>query len=118
MRRTIFFLLVSFIFLVACGTNDDVQNRVSTGVGSVSSGDNPLRIPELIDGRETPDIEIVMQKGAHEFYAGIPSETKGFNGDYLGPAIRLYDGGRHDHYLYQQYRRADDGAWARPARHW
>ena len=33
-----------------------------------------------------------MQNGAHEFYAGVPSETRGFNGDYLGPTIRLYKG--------------------------
>ena len=26
----------------------------------------------------------------HEFYRGMPSDTKGFNGDYLGPTIRLY----------------------------
>lgn len=33
-----------------------------------------------------------MQKGTHQFYAGVPSDTKGFNGDYLGPSIRLYKG--------------------------
>ncbi len=32
-----------------------------------------------------------MQNGTHEFYPGVPSETMGFNGDYLGPTIRLYD---------------------------
>ena len=55
-------------------------------------GQNQLRIPQLLDSRATPEIELILQNGAHEFYAGVKSETKGFNGDYLGPAIRLYDG--------------------------
>ena len=86
MKRTIFFSLLLLIFLSSCGSNN-------SGFGSrIEPAENPLRIPELIDGRETPEIEIVLQKGAHEFYAGIQSETMGFNGDYLGPAVRLYDG--------------------------
>ena len=43
-----------------------------------------------VDSRTTPEIELVLQKGEHEFYPGVKSETKGFNGDYLGPTIRPY----------------------------
>jgi bilirubin oxidase len=71
------------IFLSACGINSNVQNAPQTG-------QNPLQIPELLDSRTTPEITLVMQNGAHEFYSGVQSETKGFNGDYLGPTIRLY----------------------------
>ena len=39
---------------------------------------------------ETQPIELVIQHGEHQFYAGMTSETMGFNGDYLGPTIRLY----------------------------
>lgn len=53
---------------------------------------NPLAIPPLIDSRETDSISLHLQNGRHEFYPGIASETKGFNGDYLGPTIRLYEG--------------------------
>ena len=83
MKRTIYLLALILIFLSACSTNNRVQNRSP-------NAQNPLQIPELLDSRTTPEIELVMQHGAHEFYAGVQSETKGFNGDYLGPTIRLY----------------------------
>ena len=83
MKRYNLFLLIILIFLSACGLNSSAQNAPQTG-------QNPLLIPELLDSRTTPEIELVMQNGAHEFYAGVQSETMGFNGDYLGPTIRLY----------------------------
>ena len=79
----IFILIFTSIVLSACGSNTSVQNVSETG-------QNPLLIPALIDSRTTPEIELVMQNGAHEFYDGVQSETMGFNGDYLGPTIRLY----------------------------
>jgi bilirubin oxidase len=79
----IFILIFISIILSACGINTSVQNVTQTG-------QNPLLIPALIDSRTTPEIELVMQNGAHEFYSGVQSETMGFNGDYLGPTIRLY----------------------------
>ncbi|MEL7357812.1 MAG: multicopper oxidase domain-containing protein [Cyanobacteria bacterium J06560_6] len=64
---------------------------MNNGVQNTSQkAQNPLHVPELLDSRTTPEIELVMQNGAHEFYEGVPSETKGFNGNYLGPTIRLY----------------------------
>jgi bilirubin oxidase len=83
MKRHHFLSLLILGFLSACGINTGTQN-------APQPGQNPLRIPELLDSRTTPEIELVMQNGAHEFYAGVQSETKGFNGDYLGPTIRLY----------------------------
>ncbi len=73
------------LFLAACGANGGTQN-------TPQPGQNPLQIPELLDSRATPEMELVLQNGSHEFYAGVKSETKGFNGGYLGPTIRLYDG--------------------------
>ena len=83
MKRYITILFFITMILSACGINSRVQNTAQTG-------QNPLLIPELLDSRATPEIELVMQNGEHEFYAGVPSETMGFNGDYLGPTIRLY----------------------------
>ena len=83
MRRYIYFSLLIAVFLSACGVNSNVQN-------APQAGQNPLEIPELLDSRDTPEIELVMQNGQHEFYAGVQSETMGFNGNYLGPTIRLY----------------------------
>lgn len=83
MKRYHFFSLIILIFLSACGISTGAQN-------APLPGQNPLRIPVLLDSRNTPEIELVMQTGEHEFYAGVQSETMGFNGDYLGPTIRLY----------------------------
>jgi len=53
---------------------------------------NELRIPTLIDTLEKQDVQIVLAKGEHQFYEGVSSDTMGFNGDYLGPTIRLHSG--------------------------
>ena len=60
----IFILIFMSIMLSACGSNTSVQNVSETG-------QNPLLIPALIDSRTTPEIELVMQNGAHEFYAAL-----------------------------------------------
>ncbi len=83
MKQYLFLTLLIIIFLSACGGNNNGQN-------TPSSGQNPLQIPELIDTKNSSDITLELQHGTHEFYAGVQSETKGFNGDYLGPTIRLY----------------------------
>ncbi len=52
---------------------------------------NDLYIPPLIDSQMYPNgIPISIQNGNHEFFDGITSDTRGFNGDYLGPTIRMY----------------------------
>ena len=53
---------------------------------------NELRIPPLLDSRNGQNIAIDIQDGKHEFFPGILSQTKGFNGSYLGPTIRMYKG--------------------------
>lgn len=83
MKRYILFSLLLSIFLSACGLSPSGKNAPQTG-------QNPLQIPELLDSRTTPEIELTLQKGEHEFYSGVKSKTMGFNSDYLGPTIRLY----------------------------
>ena len=85
MTRISYLLALISILLVACSDNGN-----GNGQSATQAGQNPLQIPELLDSRTTPEIELVLQKGEHEFYSGVKSETKGFNGDYLGPTIRLY----------------------------
>ncbi len=83
-RRPLYFLL-SLLWLTACATIGGAQI-------SPTAGQNRLHIPALIDSQTTPEIELVLQHGAHQFYEGIASETMGINGDYLGPTIRLHRG--------------------------
>ncbi|QUS56584.1 multicopper oxidase family protein [Pseudovibrio brasiliensis] len=56
-------------------------------------GFNPLFIPELIDSRtHNGPIDVSIQNGQHEFVAGRTTPTLGYNGSYLGPTIRMYQG--------------------------
>ncbi|OLQ79087.1 Bilirubin oxidase [Photobacterium proteolyticum] len=65
---------------------------VNSNKASYSPSTNKLMIPELIDTKQNRATELVIQEGRHEFFSGVPSETKGVNGDYLGPTIKLYQG--------------------------
>jgi len=90
MQRNIFVLMIFSIILAACGGDND-QGGNASQVEQNRPAQNRLQVPALLDSRTMSDIELVLQKGDHEFYPGVASETMGFNGDYLGPTIRLYD---------------------------
>src|SRR5688572_1244900 len=51
----------------------------------------PLRIPELIDARSRGNaISLAAQAGQTRFSSHGESATRGFNGSYLGPTLRLH----------------------------
>lgn len=53
----------------------------------------PLRFPELIDARKQgQSVALKVQAGSTAFFPGRESPTLGYNGSYLGPAIRLHRG--------------------------
>jgi FtsP/CotA-like multicopper oxidase with cupredoxin domain len=52
-----------------------------------------LKIPDLIDARkEGQSLALKVQAGTTAFFPGRESRTLGYNGSYLGPAIRLHRG--------------------------
>ncbi len=52
---------------------------------------NDLFVPLLIDSRVSfQPIQLDIQQGTHDFFQGVASQTKGFNGGYLGPTILMY----------------------------
>ncbi|NDL67801.1 multicopper oxidase family protein [Anaerotalea alkaliphila] len=57
---------------------------------------NPLRIPPLLEDLDpSPEAaEYVLQAapGITEFFTGVPADTLGYNGSYLGPVLRLRQG--------------------------
>lgn len=56
-----------------------------------SEAAQPLRIPELIDARTTGGaISLTAQAGQRSFFPGQHSSTQGFNGDHLGPTLRVH----------------------------
>lgn len=56
-----------------------------------SQGINELSIPPVLEKQqgEEFDYEVTAQQGSTEFFEGIPTDTYGYNGDLLGPTIRL-----------------------------
>ncbi len=92
MKKLIFSLSV-IVGLVSCKNDDGVTSidpDSGTGSDSIALNLNKMLIPELIDTRNIiGPVNIDIQNGSHEFYTGIPSQTKGFNGNYLGPTILM-----------------------------
>ncbi len=62
----------------------------------IENSQNMLFIPPiLIDnkpGNSFTDLELVVNKSTTEFIKGIKTETYGYNGNYLGPTIRVSKG--------------------------
>lgn len=86
-------LLTGILFTSCSGFTG---NGGRPGDGVVSSERNPLRIPELLEDRN-PDPGIAefaleAREGEQEFLSGKLTKTFGYNGDYLGPVLRMHSG--------------------------
>ena len=89
-------VLVALIpLLFSCRDYHDMPANQSSMVNSEqesTSTNNQLFIPPLIDTRkEGTTIFLKMQRGQKEFFKGTPSTTFGYNGNYLGPTIKIYN---------------------------
>jgi len=61
--------------------------------GSTAAAPQPLRIPELIDLRQQGNsVSLQAKAGETEFFPGRMSRTLGYNGNYLGPTLRVHRG--------------------------
>lgn len=69
-------------------------NLNNVGPLEASKGLNELMIPDVLEKQSNSeyDYEITAQIGNTEFYDGNQTETFGYNGDLLGPTIRLQEG--------------------------
>ena len=55
----------------------------------------PLPIPPLLDGGiNDGNLALTVGYGQRSFFPGITTPTLGFNGDFLGPTLRVEDGSR------------------------
>ncbi len=57
--------------------------------------DTLLPLPPLLPGKRVGDTrvyELTARRGATAFHDGMPAETFGYNGDFLGPVIRMTRG--------------------------
>ena len=57
---------------------------------------SPLVIPEILENQssdpERASFELFVQHGTMEFFPGVKTETLGYNGNYLGPVLRIRRG--------------------------
>jgi bilirubin oxidase len=89
-NRLTIFIVLSILLLSLIGFFLYVFKLNSLNYGGALQ---PLIIPPLIDSRNVQQpIVIDAIKGQHEFVPGVKSKTSGYNGSYLGPTIRLYQG--------------------------
>lgn len=76
--------------LAAAGLASAAGVRTSLFQANAAEG-QPLRIPELIDARSQGNaITLTAQSGQTGFSTFGDSATRGFNGSYLGPTLRLH----------------------------
>ncbi|MFO7849467.1 MAG: multicopper oxidase domain-containing protein [Spirochaetia bacterium] len=75
--------------------NASEQDRSSLGEEEQTGFSTPLPVPPLLEGTEKNGIlhfDLQVQEGEREFYPGTKSSTLGYNGNYLGPTIRVHRG--------------------------
>ncbi len=90
------------------GGNENEEQGMS-GMGSMMSSGNPpslvpsngtneLLIPPVLEKQQGQDYdyEVTAQEGVTEFFDGIKTETYGYNGDLLGPTLKLKQGEKVD----------------------
>lgn len=73
-----------------------VEDAAADSAEAEEIAGSPLAIPPLLEYTVNDDgakvFDLVMQNGTMEFVEGVESATMGFNGNYLGPTIRVDKG--------------------------
>jgi bilirubin oxidase len=77
---------LNFIFL-ECDIDNDIIDIID-----IDENKSELFIPEIIEtvGDEA-SIELTMQATETEFFRGVFSDTFGYNGNFLGPTLKVYN---------------------------
>ncbi|WP_010093540.1 multicopper oxidase family protein [Ornithinibacillus scapharcae] len=91
----IVFLLAGAFLLFQNIVQDDSPETKTDDISSLAVS-HPLPIPPLLED-VNPDpnraeFHLTAQNGTSEFFNGIETETLGYNGNYLGPVIRVREG--------------------------
>ncbi len=91
-RKFLSRLLVGLLILTIAGSVGVVYFGYFQTVNAGLTFSNALHVPPILD----PELEngekvytFSLQKGNHAFIDGQPTATLGFNGDYLGPTIKV-----------------------------
>jgi len=85
MKNTPYFLMLLWFFSTCQKDNDSVA------IIDIEEDKQELLIPELIEAEgQNASISLTMQQGQTSFFEGVPSATFGYNGNFLGPTLKVY----------------------------
>lgn len=90
LRRTL--LMGGGLAIAGAGASFALLRNPSVPLADLSQRER-LRFPSVIDASVTGKIPLRAQTGRTEFHGGTPSKTLGFNQDYLGPVVKIKNGG-------------------------
>jgi FtsP/CotA-like multicopper oxidase with cupredoxin domain len=99
-RRTFLKGGLASLALVAAGSTVLFRPGKYSFISTARAGNFtvPLPIPPLLsnldESGDTATFSMNVMKGSREFFPGIPTATLGYNGNYLGPTIRVRNGQR------------------------
>lgn len=100
-QTVVLLLSILLILPLACTSSNPAstpENNVQTSESppTTSQKENLLYIPPILEDSNTApyeaNLKLTAQKSFSEFFPGIKTETYGYNGDYLGPTIRVKKG--------------------------
>lgn len=86
--------LGTFLMFLSVGCENNTREKEPSNV--VVETARPLPIPPLLEDLDPSEGEghfkLVAQKGTQNFYDHVETPTMGYNGNYLGPAIKVKSG--------------------------
>lgn len=92
-------IIISFILLYSCSSvSTNVNNNVrnSSELSQSKAFYKPLGIPSILNSVDidpnTKEFNLTIQKGKVSFENNLNTNTYGYNGDFLGPVIRVKSG--------------------------
>lgn len=94
-------LLIIYVGYLFINRNERIQDKtMGVEVPSIVSNQkqigNKLPIPPLLEDKNPEsgkaEFDLTVQYGETEFFEGHKTETLGYNGDYLGPIIKVSKG--------------------------
>ncbi|MBU2647886.1 multicopper oxidase domain-containing protein [bacterium] len=97
MKRRTFLKRGSALLALAGSTGLGLAGKAGlTGTAHAAGVAMPLPIPRVLDNLDnsgkTATFAMAVQQGSVEFFPGKPTSTLGYNGNFLGPTIRVRNG--------------------------
>lgn len=95
-RRTFLKGSLAALGLTTLGSYGVLQKTGVCYAGSMDGFTTPLPIPPLLENitadSGAASFALRVQQGTHNFFPGLSTATMGYNGDYLGPTIKVRNG--------------------------